>query len=384
MSTPLLITGAATSSFAIGFVPALVDSLAGALRQQLKAQERWAAVIVAVFYITWLPMMPLSGWAVDRGYIKEVLFFGLLGCALGFAWLGLANSARSLLTSILVLGVGYSCLATAGIRLMPIALGFGARPSTMAKVNAGFVLVILGAIVAPWLVSALQRRWGYRQGLLYLSLGVVIIAGLVFLVPHDLLPAPPGPTAPAWSEALYDYRLWLIGAVVLLYFAIENCMEVWPQPYLRELRFEGRALTLALLTFWVAFMLARLGFGWLPRTSAAYEPWLLFGLLAVSAFTLGNLVGAGEYSSGSVGVWLTGACYGPLLPGFLALVMDIFDNQPATTLGMMLALSGVDTLIVRPLMTRLANRSSARTLMRVPLVLALIMAGPLLFLVLSR
>ena len=64
--------------------------------------------------------------------------------------------------------------------------------------------------------------------------------------------------------------------------------------------------------------------------------------------------------------------------------MDIFDNQPATTLGMMLALSGVDTLIVRPLMTRLANRSSARTLMRVPLVLALIMAGPLLFLVLSR
>src|SRR6516162_6913638 len=89
MSTPLLITGAATSSFAIGFVPALVDSLAGALRQQLKAQERWAAVIVAVFYITWLPMMPLSGWAVDRGYIKEVLFFGLLGCALGVAWLGL-------------------------------------------------------------------------------------------------------------------------------------------------------------------------------------------------------------------------------------------------------------------------------------------------------
>src|SRR5207253_3262892 len=111
-----------------------------------------------------------------------------------------------------------------------------------------------------------------------------------------------------------------------------------------------------------------------------FVPWVLLGLVLVSAFTMGNLVGATEHSRGSFGFWLVGACYGPLLPGFLALVLDIFKDTPATALGFMLALSGLDTLIVRPLMTSLARRRPGRTVMRVPMVLALLMAAPLLVL----
>ena len=384
MSTPLLITGAAASSVAVGFVPALVDSLGDALRQQLRGRERWVEWTLRIFYICWLPLMPLAGWAADHGRTKEVLFFGLLGCALGVAWLGLANSLRSLLTSVLVLSAGYSCLATAGVRLMPVAFGFGANPSTMAKVNLGFVLVVFGAVLAPWIVGALQKRWGYRQGLLYTSLALVVAAGLVFLVSRDLLPAPGGPTVPGWSEPLGDYRLWLIAFAILFYFAIENCTEVWPALYLKELGFQGRGLAFALLLFWGAFLLARLGCGWLPQRTAAHEVWLLFGLAGLSALALGNLVGAGEYSSGSLGVWLTGACYGPLLPGFLALVMDAFPQQQATTVGFLLAFSGLDTVIVRPIMNRLAGRTTTRNLMKAPLLLALFIAAILLGLALLR
>ena len=66
------------------------------------------------------------------------------------------------------------------------------------------------------------------------------------------------------------------------------------------------------------------------------------------------------------------------------------DNQgqrldwPGTALGLMLALSGLDTLILRPLMTRLARRYTVRTVMRVPTVLALLLAAPLLMLALLR
>ena len=79
---------------------------------------------------------------------------------------------------------------------------------------------------------------------------------------------------------------------------------------------------------------------------------------------------------------MTGAFYGPLLPGFLALVLDLFPTLPATALGMMLALSGLDTLIVRPAMTTLARRQPARVVMCVPMILALVIAALLLVLAL--
>src|SRR5579859_5883810 len=130
MSTSLLIAGAATSGFAIGFVPTLVDSVRPSLYRQVKAPTQVVDRALTLFYVSWLPAMPLSGWLIDHwqlheyGCNKEVLFFGLLACVLGIAWLGMAQTPWSLVSSVLVLGAGYSMLATAGIRLMPAALGF--------------------------------------------------------------------------------------------------------------------------------------------------------------------------------------------------------------------------------------------------------------------
>jgi MFS family permease len=378
MPTPLLIAGAASSGLTIGFIPALVDCVAAPVCQQLKTSPGKVSRVLAIFYICWLPAMPLCGWLLDHWRTKEILFFGLLACALGITWLGLALSFRSLLSSVILLGIGYSAVATAGIRFMASALKLTDQSSEVAALNLGFVFVVIGAVAAPWIAGVVQRRWGYRQGLLYLSLGAVIAACLVFFVSPQLFPE--ARANGAWMEMLKSLPLWLLAAIVLLYFALENCLDVWPEPYLKELGYRGRSLTAGLLIFWGAFTLLRVAVGWLPGTG--YEIWLLLGLLLASAFTMGNLVGANEYSSGSVGFWLTGACYGPLLPGFLALVMEL--DLPGTALGMMLAMSGLDTLVVRPAMTALARRSPARTVMRVPVVLALVMAAPLLVLALIR
>jgi fucose permease len=378
MSHNLLIASAVASGFAIGFVPVLVDSMRLPLHGQLKGFEKAVDRILLLFYVTWLPAMPLAGMLIDDWRNMDVLFFGLLACVLGMAWLGLAQSLRSLASSVLVLGAGYSAVAVAGIALMPAALGFSPRASTIAALNVGFVCVSIGAVVAPMLVAWVGRRWGHRQGLLYLSLAPVVAATLVYLARGDF-PERQG-FAPS-SEFIHDARLWLLAAVILLYFALENCLEVWPEPYLKELGYRGRYLSAAMLLFWGAFTLVRLVTGWLPETN--YDTWLLLALVLASSILLGNLIGADEYSAGSAGVWLTGACYGPLLPSFLALVLDMFpESSPA--LGMMLALSGLDTLIVRPLMTALARRRPARTVMRVPTVLGLILAAPLFVLALIR
>jgi fucose permease len=380
MSSPLLIAAALASGFAVGFIPALVDSIRTALHHQFKGSESRVDRALALFYVTWLPAMPLSGWLLDHWRNKEVLFLGLLGCVLGIAWLGLSHSLRSLVSSVLLLGVGYSWVATAGIRLMADALRFTENSSHIGALNVGFVCVILGAVAAPWLVGRFVSRWGYRQGLLYLSLTVIVAAVLVFAVRESEFPEPAA--SMPWRDLVGSVKLWLLGLTILLYFALENCSEVWPEPYLTELGYRGRGLAGAMLIFWGAFTLTRAVMGWLPASD--FDIWLLLALVLASSFTMGNLVGANEYSSGSLGFWLTGACHGPLLPGFLALVMDLFPELPATALGMMLALSGLDTLIVRPLMNALAQRSSARTLMRVPAIVGLVLAAPLLVLALIR
>jgi MFS family permease len=380
MSSPLTIVSAVASGFAIGLVPTLVDSVRAPVAQQLKASDRQIDRILALFYLAWLPAMPLSGWLLDHWLSKEILFFGLLGCVLGTAWLGLSQSRWSLATSVLILGVGYSWLATGGIRLMADALRFTEHSSPVGALSVGFVFVGLGAVAGPWLVANVERRWGHRQGLLYLSLGLVAAASVVFAVPRDQFPTLTERLP--WGDVIVNPRLWLLGIVILLYFALENCLDVWPEPYLKEIGYRGTGLTVTLLIFWLAFTAARAVMGWLP--ASGWETWLLLGLVLAASFTMGNLAGANEYSSGTFGFWMTGAFYGPLLPAFLALVMMVFPQLPATALGMMLALSGLDTLIVRPPMIGLARRRPARTVMRVPMILALLMAAPLLVLALIQ
>ena len=91
---------------------------------------------------------------------------------------------------------------------------------------------------------------------------------------------------------------------------------------------------------------------------------MTLGLLIASAIILGNLTSGYEIGGGSLGFWLVGACYGPLLPGFLAIALDqaakVSDKPlPATILGILLAArAGLDTLIVRPADERLLARTA--------------------------
>jgi MFS family permease len=377
MSHALLVASSLTGGAAVGFVPTLVDHVKTPLAQRLGLSEGRTEGLLRLFYLLWLPAMPLAGWLLDHWAVKEVFFYGMFLAVLGVAWLALAQSVWALLASILLLGLGYSAFTTAVVRVMPLAFAFRHDSSTVAAMNVGFLFVALGAVVGPWLLRRLGTRWGYRQGLLYLAFTFIVPAALV--VKADF-PAAAG--TQAWGAVLEDARLWLIGGVILVYFAIENCLEVWPEPYLVELGYRGSRLTGALLLFWGLFALTRFFVGWLP--DSGWEIWLLLVLVLASGMTLGNLVGANEYSSGSAGFWLTGAFYGPLLPGFLALVLVFFPETPGTALGVMLSLSGLDTLIMRPVMNRLAKRRPVRTVMVVPAVLAILLAAPLLVLALIR
>ena len=235
----------------------------------------------------------------------------------------------------------------------------------------------------PLVIHAIDRRWGYRQGLLALSMACIVPAALTILSEPAIMRKPEF-VADSWQAVFSHPHLGMIVGIILLYFAVENCLEFWPESYLRELGYQERGQRIGMTLFWLMFIATRgLAAWWLWLHPSQSFGWM-FALAFLSALIVGNLAGGYEAGSGSVGFIFAGAVLGPLLPGFLGLAFMLYPDLPASVLGLLLALSGLDTLLVRPLMIAFAKDRPARNVMRVPAFLALLLAAPLLLLAFWR
>jgi hypothetical protein len=182
---------------------------------------------------------------------------------------------------------------------------------------------------------------------------------------------------------LYDVRFWLIAVVVFLYPPLELSLEIWPRPYLAEIGYPARTIVRVVIGFWCAFFVLRFGLGWMIRQGN--EAWLVLTLLVLSSMVLGNLAGAYGPAGGFLGFWLLGACYGPLLPALLGTLESGATRQlPGRALGAVFAILALSSLIAQPLLVAFAKRHAPRECMRIPLILGLIMAAPMLLVAVIR
>lgn len=389
MTFTLLVAATLVSGLLVGLIPTLVDGFQKSLKDRLNLPEGRAEWFVRLFYLAWLPAMPLAGWLLDEFPTREILFGGLVALIVGIAWLALIRSATPLLFNALYLGAAYSCVATTTVSLMSRVFfeDYLHHKLHIASLNIGFVAVGLGALMGPWLVAAINRWWGFRQGLLYLSVALIVPGALAALSDREHFPTAPQDVA-TWNEVFLYPQMGMIVIVILLYFALENCLEFWPETYLKELGHEGAGLQMSMLVFWLAFIAARGAAAWLLVEYARFPQFafgLTIGLAIISALILGNLTGGFEMGSGTFWFWLLGACYGPLLPGLLGMALELYPKPlPMSILGVLLALSGVDTLVMRPVMNLFGKDRPARTMMRLPTILALVMAAPMLLLAFLR
>ena len=215
-----------------------------------------------------------------------------------------------------------------------------------------------------------------------MSLGLVCLlpAALVALVQSGANLAP----VVAQVESPYDLRFWLIALLAFMYFPLEYSLEIWPRPYLTEIGYIGRTISHLLVGLWCAFLLMRFGFGLIIRPGN--ETWLVLTLLVLAAIVLGNLAGAYAPSSGSLGFWLVGACYGPLLPALLGILLGLESprGNAGEALGIIFALCAFGTLTVQPLLVAYAKKHPPRATMRILTLLGVLMAAPMVVLALIR
>jgi hypothetical protein len=259
--------------------------------------------------------------------------------------------------------------------LAPRALGPEYCPA--AALNAAFVAIGIGSFAPQSIFARLERLVGLRRALLTMGLAALLPAAFLFAGFASGMPrlhAVPQPE-PA-TVFYYDHHFWLLALLLLLYYPIESALDIWSGPFLREIGYEEKKARAMHVVFWLAFLGARVAMWFLlgPRN----EIWVLWFCILTSAIVLGNLVGAYGASAGGFGFWLVGACYGPLLPGFLGMLIEFFPSAPGATIGCVLAVAGLHDALAQPLMQRGAKARSVRVAMRIPLLMTLLMLAPLL------
>lgn len=375
VSTPLI---AATISVAvlIGYLSTLLESIRPALADRFGRPPEQFPNFTRWLHLSWVPLMPLVGWLIDRWGVHGILFSGSLALSFGVAWLAVAQRPGGLVWGILALAWGGAALTLSGLRLMPEAFPLDTIISSLCL---GFVFIAVAALLTQGLYARLIPRLGYRNTLLLSALLCLVPAGIASFLETNQLPtslADPGP-----SNVLRDPRLWLLALLIFFWFPLEHSLDVWPRPYLAELGYDGRAITFLIVGFWFWFLTARLAMAWV--FAHGFEIWIVTILALIPPMVLGNLVGAYARSSGYFGFWMVGACYGPLLPAFLGMTMSFFDKR-SFILGIMLTIDSLCALLVRPAFERYVRGHTARESMRVPLIFGLFLSAVLLVLALIR
>jgi hypothetical protein len=381
MPSPLLVAAAVSSALTAGVLPSLLRSLRPSLQERLSFSDTQVHRLGRWFSLCAIPLFPLAGWLVDRWGLDEVMFAGSLAVALSISWIALSLNYASVLWGILGLAAGGACLFNATIVLMPAAFTWPRPDARASALGVGFVLLGASWLLTPVALPFLLRRLGHKRVLLTLGF-LTLLPGLFTMLSRSEYPV--AAAIEPVAASLEDPRLWLLAAMAFIYFLTERTLSVWPRPYLAEIGYNERTTARLLAGFWIAYLSWRLFWCWL--SGPGFEAWMVFVLLVTGAMILGNLVGAYAPSSGYIGFWLVGACLGPLLPLILAMVLDVGGSHgfPGLAVGTVLALYPFNNLLIHPVVVAYAHSHTARASMRIPMMLALVMAAPTLFLALIR
>jgi fucose permease len=381
---PDLIPATIAGAFTFGMVLALLGSIKLALAKRLGIDEAKVGGLLSVFFLALMPMMLASGILIDTLHVEWVLLIGSVLLAVAVFGLALCRSYRQCVIAVLVAGVAGPCISTGCTVLMPRAF-FPNDPA--ASINLGNVFFGLGALMTPALADLLLRLLGFRRALGVLALLCLAPAVAVGLTNADAFRLPPGPQGNL-VDVLANPMLWLTALIFFLYCPVEGALGTWATTYLTNLGCrEGRA-ALLLSGFWLTFLAGRLLASVLQYyhfLGTGSEAWLICCLAVLVGVALGNLSGAHRLGYASGGLLLLGLLMGPIFP---TLVGVLFNHCPesshGTAFGTMFALGATGNLLLPPLIGIYARRTNVQRSLRIPMVLALVLAAVSLVVGLQR
>jgi hypothetical protein len=374
-----LLATALSSALLAGILLPLASELRRPLAECCGASEATLRRWTWAFHGFLVPMMLVSGLLIDKWGADTVLLLATPFCALALSWLGLAPSPRLAGMALLSLAIGVSgMLVSASLVMLVPREPISFLP--VSALNLFFLFAGFGMLLTLRLTGRLLEYISPRRLLLILALLCLIPAFFALGIPRADAVAG---TDEATLERLFVQPVfWLVLVALLLGGLLQGSLTCWVGHYVAEVGMSLSSGELLLLAWWLMLLAGRLGGTVLLRPG--YEVWVLFGLTLLAASAVGNLIGTDYALGGAVGLLILALSLGPQLPTILGVLAVTTPVHQGTALGAAFAAATVGLLVFPPRFGPVEPRPAVRAWLRLPLILALLLAAAELMLALVR
>jgi len=375
-------TAPAAIACAVGFgmILGILCSLKPFLSERMEIAEERVARWISAVQMGLIPFIFLTGLMTDYWGARGTLAVGSLFTGLAFFGLSLSRDVWATWLSLGVATAGASALCVGAIVLIPVAfLGNNA-----ASANIGLVFVPLAALTTGNLMPVILGQLAIRRALSVLAILCLVPAFVVTMTPSEAFPQATG--LADLGKVLGDPFLWLISLAFLLYIPLEGALGSWASPYLVQMGLSERRVGVLVSGFWWTFIGSRLGAAFLEyRYVRDAEPWIVITLAFLAAVAVGGLAGTHHRAHAIFWLLLVALAMGPILPNLVGIVYRHFhEGEIGTAYGASFMLGSAGSLLLPPVLSTYARRTSIRTALRLPTLISLLLAGGGLALALSK
>jgi hypothetical protein len=328
-----------------------------------------------------VPMMLVNGLLIDKWGAEAVLLLALPWCALALSWLALAPTPRMAGLALLALAVGVPgvVLSSSGLMLLP------QDPSrsyiAVSALNLVLLFVGFGMLLSLRLTAQVLEYISARRFLLILALACLIPAFFALSLSRAEAVAA-GPEEPTLERLFAHPVFWLVLIALLVAGLLQGSLSSWIGQYLADVGISVASGEVLVLFWWLLMLAGRLGGAVLLRP--VFEVWVLLGLTLLAAIVIGNLIGTDYAVGGGIGAMILAVCLGPQIPTLLGVLAGEFQGQAGTALGAAFAAASVGQVVFPPRFGPVTPRPAVRVWLRLPMILALLLAAALLTLALMR
>jgi fucose permease len=347
-SSRLLTAGGFLSFFAFGFI----DNLKGPLLPELMKREELsfsqAGTVLFAGYLGFVAATLATGVMADFVSNRSVLLLAAISLCLGSAGLGWTSSYVSLVTCMVVIGVGLGAIELGANGLM-VELHSAARGRFLNLLatchGCGSLLV---PIVAAWMIT---RGASWRE--VYVASLALSAPLMIVFWPRRSSPATdgeppqadalpePSPSTSKWrslAEALFTKRMSCYLVLIAAYVAVELSVAAWLVEFLQRERQMTIGTSSAWLSgFFVLIMLGRLGGAVVVERVQPFTA-IFVALSGAAVCLLAGIFGPSAWACLLV---VSGLFMSIVFPTVTASVTRLLTSNTGTILGVLFAFGGL-------------------------------------------
>ena len=302
--------------------PVIIDDLGLSSTEVQWVQESYILVFASLLLV--------FGSLADRFGRKRILNVGIVVFIIASVWAGLTDSASELILARIVQGVGGAMVLPTTLSLVNAnfqgrerGIAFGIWGSTIGG------MVAVGPVLGGWLATDFTWRWAF---MINLPIGIIILAGLLWLVPESKSPQLAGGID--WIGAVISVVMFS----TLVFGLIEGRIYGWwnqteSQFSLGSFVWPADAISVIPISLAISVIAGVAFVRWEIRQKKAQKNVILdLGLFSITSFRNGsiaagiismgefgilfalplwlqNVVGLSPISSGLVLLWLAGGAF---------------------------------------------------------------------------